>query len=468
MAAPAPQAKAPKVDETIAELRGLFGDRVSTAAAVREQHGKDISFHEAHLPDAVVFVETAEEAQKVVQVCARHKTPIIAFGTGTSLEGHISAPNGGVSLDLSRMNRVLAVNEADLDVVVQPGVTRKQLNEYIRATGLFFPIDPGADASIGGMTSTRASGTNAVRYGTMRENVLALQVVTPDGRLMRIGRRSRKSSAGYDLVKLFVGSEVTLGIITEITLRLYGIPESMVSATCAFDSLEGAVSTVIQTIQSGIPVARIELMDTETVDTVNKYSKLSLPLKSTLMLEFHGTEASTKEQAEMVQAIADEHGGSHFAWTSQAEERTKMWQARHDAAWAAKSAKPGWGMWATDVCVPISKLAECILETQKDIVASGLYAPIVGHVGDGNFHLTMMVNPDDPTYLARAEGLNDRMVARALSLGGTCTGEHGVGLGKIKFLYEEHGEAMSLMRAIKKALDPDNIMNPGKIMGPIN
>ena len=440
------QARALNVDVTIAELRKLYGDRVSTAHAVREQHGKDISFHEAHLPDAVVFAESAEEVQQIVQLCARHKTPIIAFGTGTSLEGHISAPNGGISLDVSRMNKVLTVNEADLDVVVQPGVTRKQLNEYIRATGLFFPIDPGADASLGGMASTRASGTNAVRYGTMRENVLALQVVTADGRLMRLGRRSRKSSAGYDLVKLFVGSEGTLGIITEITLRLYGIPESMASATCAFDSLEGAVNTVIQTIQSGIPVARIELMDSETVDTVNKYSKLSLPLKSILLLEFHGTEAGTKEQAEMVQAIA----------------------ADHDAAWAAKAARPGWGMWATDVCVPISRLAECILETQKDIVANGLYAPIVGHVGDGNFHLTMMVNPDDPTYLPRAEALNDRMVARALALGGTCTGEHGVGMGKIKFLYEEHGEAMSLMRAIKKALDPDNIMNPGKILGPIN
>jgi D-lactate dehydrogenase (cytochrome) len=426
------QAKPPHVDATIAELKKIYGERVSTAHAVREQHGKDISFHEAHLPDAVVFAESAEEVQQIVQLCARHKTPIIAFGTGTSLEGHISAPNGGISLDLSRMNKVLTVNEADLDVVVQPGVTRKQLNEYIRATGLFFPIDPGADASLGGMASTRASGTNAVRYGTMRENVLALQVVTADGRLMRLGRRSRKSSAGYDLVKLFVGSEGTLGIITEITLRLYG------------------------------------MMDTATVDTVNKYSKLSLPLKSTLMLEFHGTEASAKEQAEMVQALAAENGGGDFAWTGQAEERTKMWQARHDAAWAAKAAKPGWGMWATDVCVPISRLAECILETQKDIVASDLYAPIVGHVGDGNFHLTMMVNPDDPTYLKRAEGLNDRMIARALSLGGTCTGEHGVGLGKIKFLYEEHGEAMSLMRSIKKALDPDNIMNPGKIMGPIN
>ena len=386
------QVRPPHVDATIAELKKLYGERVSTAHAVREQHGKDISFHEAHLPDAVVFAESAEEVQQIVQFCARHKTQIIAFGTGTSLEGHISAPNGGISLDLSRMNKVLTVNEADLDVVVQPGVTRKQLNGYFRATGLFFPIDPGADASLGGMASTRASGTNAVRYGTMRENVLALQIVTADGRLMRLGRRSRKSSAGYDLVKLFVGSEGTLGIITEITLRLYGIPQvDGVGDTAPSDnSLEGAVNTVIQTIQSGIPVARIELMDTATVDTVNKYSKLSLPLKSTLMLEFHGTEASAKEQAEMVQALAAENGGGDFAWTGQAEERTKMWQARHDAAWAAKAAKPGWGMWATDVCVPISRLAECILETQKDIVASDLYAPIVGHVGDGNFHLTMM------------------------------------------------------------------------------
>jgi D-lactate dehydrogenase (cytochrome) len=462
------QARAPEVDAAIAELRAMFGERLSTAHALREQHGKDISYHEAHLPEAVVFAESAEEVQKIVQLCARHKTPIIPFGTGTSLEGHISAPNGGISLDLSRMNQVLQVNEADLDVVVQPGVTRKQLNEHIRATGLFFPIDPGADASIGGMASTRASGTNAVRYGTMRENTLALQVVTPDGRLMRLGRRARKSSAGYDLVKLFVGSEGTLGVITEITLRLYGIPESIGAATCAFDSLEGAVNAVIQTIQSGIPVARIELLDDLQVDAVNKYSKLDLPLKSTLLLEFHGTEAGTKEQAEMVQAIAAEHGGGHFAWTGQAEERTRMWQARHDVAWATKAAKPGWGMWATDVCVPISRLAECILETKKDIDANGLFAPIVGHVGDGNFHLTLMVNPDDPTYLPRAEALNDRMVARALAMGGTCTGEHGVGMGKIKFLYDEHGEAVSLMRAIKRAIDPENIMNPGKIFGPMN
>jgi len=458
----------PHIDETIAELKALFGERLSTAAAVREQHGKDISFHDAHLPDAVVFAESTEEVQKIVQICARHQTPIIAFGTGTSLEGHISAPQGGISVDVSRMNQVLQVNEPDLDVVVQPGVTRKQLNEYIRATGLFFPIDPGADASIGGMTSTRASGTNAVRYGTMRENVLALQVVTSDGRIMRLGRRARKSAAGYDLVKLFVGSEGTLGIITEITLRLYGIPESMAAATCAFESLEGAVSTVIQTIQSGVPIARIELLDDIQVDSVNRYSKMSLPVKNTLFLEFHGTEASVKEQAEMVQAIASDNGGGSFAFTTQAEERTKMWQARHDAAWANKALKAGWGMWATDVCVPISRLAECILATKQDIVAYDLVAPIVGHVGDGNFHLTIMVDPDDPTNLQRAEVVNDRMVARALELGGTCTGEHGVGMGKIKYLYAEHGEAVSLMRAVKRALDPDNIMNPGKIFGSIN
>src|SRR5712672_3510624 len=461
--------KAREFDQSVvAELKTLLGERVSTSAAVREHHGKDESYFPYALPDAVVYVKTTEEVRDVVNICRRHRVPMIPYGVGTSLEGHILAIEGGVTIDLSQMNQVLAVNEEDLDAVVQAGVTRKQLNEHIKHTGLFFPIDPGADATIGGMTATRASGTNAVRYGTMRENVLSMKVVLADGRVMQTSSRAKKSAAGYDLTRLFVGSEGTLGVITEITLRLYGMPESMVSATCAFDSLEGAVNTVIQTIQSGIPVARIELMDTETVDTVNKYSKLSLPLKSILLLEFHGTEAGTREQAEMVQAIAADHGGGDFAWTSQAEERSKMWQARHDAAWAAKASKPGWGMWATDVCVPISRLAECILETQKDIVANGLYAPIVGHVGDGNFHLTMMVDPDDPTYLPRAEALNDRMVARALALGGTCTGEHGVGIGKIKFLYEEHGEAMSLMRAIKKALDPDNIMNPGKILGPIN
>jgi D-lactate dehydrogenase (cytochrome) len=453
----------PEIDQTIAELKARFGERLSTAHAVREQHGKDISYHEAHLPDAVVFAESTEEVQVVVQICARHKTPIIAFGTGTSLEGHISAVNGGISVDVSRMNQVVQVNAEDLDVVVQPGVTRKALNEYIRDTGLFFPIDPGADASIGGMAATRASGTNAVRYGTMRENVLALEVVTADGRIVRTGRRARKSSAGYDLTRMFVGSEGTLGIITEITLRLYGIPQSIAAAVCDFETLEGAVNTVIQTIQSGVPIARIELADDVQIDAINRYSKLSHPLRNTLFLEFHGTEASAKEQAETVQALASENGGGDFRWTTQAEERTRLWQARHDAAWAVKALKPGHEIWPTDVCVPISRLAECILETKKDIVEHGLLAPIVGHVGDGNFHTTIVVDPKDPATIRAADALNDRMVARALAMGGTCTGEHGVGLGKIKFLYQEHGDAIALMRAIKKALDPDNIMNPGKI-----
>jgi len=360
------------------------------------------------------------------------------------------------------------VNAEDLDVVVEPGVTRKQLNEYIRDTGLFFPIDPGADASIGGMASTRASGTNAVRYGTMRENVLALKVVTPDGRLIRTGRRARKSSAGYDLTKLFVGSEGTLGIVVEVTLRLYGIPESVAAATCSFDSLDGAVNTVIQTIQSGVPVARIELLDDIHVDALNRYSKLTLPVKDLLLLEFHGTEAGVKEQAAMVQALAAENGGADFAYAAEPEARSKLWQARHDAAWAAKAMKPGAEIWATDVCVPISRLAECILETKKDIVAEGMLAPIVGHVGDGNFHVSFVLDPNDPEDQRKASAINDRMVARALALDGTCTGEHGVGLGKVQFLFEEHGEAVALMRAVKRALDPDNIMNPGKIFGPLN
>ena len=458
------QARPPEVDATIAELKRLYGDRVTTAHAVREQHGKDISYHEAHLPDAVVFAESAEEVQAIVQICNRHKTPIIAFGTGTSLEGHISAPNGGISLDVSRMNRVLQVNEADLDVVVQPGVTRKQLNEHLRDTGLFFPIDPGADASIGGMTATRASGTNAVRYGTMRENVLTLTVVLADGRVIKTGRRARKSAAGYDLTRLFVGSEGTLGIITEITLRLYGIPQAISSAMCSFENIEDAVNTVILTIQSGIPVARIELADDVQMKAITLHSKLDLPIANTLWLEFHGTEASVAEQAEMVQAIAKDFGGNDFSWTTLPEDRKRLWQARHDAAYANKILAPGKQLWATDVCVPISRLAECISETKKDIAGSFMLAPLVGHVGDGNFHLTLMLDPGDPRDIAEAERLNTRLVARALAMEGTCTGEHGVGYGKIDFLQAEHGEALSVMRLVKKALDPDNIMNPGKIV----
>jgi D-lactate dehydrogenase (cytochrome) len=448
----------------VSEVAALLGDRLSTSTALRDQHGKDESYHDTAAPDAVAFPETVEEVQAIVRMCAAHRTPIIPYGTGTSLEGHISAVEGGITLDMSRMNAVLEVNAEDMDVRVQPGITRKQLNEYLRDTGLFFPIDPGADASIGGMTATRASGTNAVRYGTMRENVLSLEVVLPDGRVVRTARRARKSSAGYDLTRLMVGSEGTLGVITEITLKLYGIPEAISSAVCSFDSLDGAVNTTILTIQSGIPVARIELLDDVQMDAINRYSGLDHPVAPTLFLEFHGTEASVREQAESVQAIASELGGGGFNWTTKTEERNKLWQARHDAAYACKALMPGAGMWATDVCVPISRLAECIAETKRDIEESNLLAPIVGHVGDGNFHLVLYIDPDNPEQNARAEALNERMVMRALAMDGTCTGEHGVGCGKLDFLVAEVGEGLSVMRSIKDAIDPDNIMNPGKIL----
>ncbi|HYM31479.1 MAG TPA: FAD-linked oxidase C-terminal domain-containing protein [Candidatus Cybelea sp.] len=457
-------AAASKVETAIARVKQHLGERLSTAMAVRQHHGTDPSWHKPHAPDAVAFVHSTEEVVEIVRICAETGTPVIAFGTGTSLEGHIMAVKGGICIDLSQMNQVLKVNAEDLDVTVQPGVTRKQLNEYLRDTGLFFPIDPGADASIGGMTATRASGTNAVRYGTMRENVLALTVVLPDGRVIRTARRARKSSAGYDLTRLFVGSEGTLGIITEITLRLYGIPEAMSSAVCSFQSIKGAVDTVIATIQSGIPVARIELLDDVQMDAVNRYSKLDYPVLSTLFLEFHGTEASVKEQAEMVQAIASDNGGGNFQWTTKAEERNKLWQARHDAAWAAVALRPGTQAWATDVCVPISRLAECIVETKKDLATTYLKAPLVGHVGDGNFHLVFLVDRSKPEEIAEAERLNERLVYRALAMDGTCTGEHGVGIGKMKFLQAEHGEAVSVMRLLKTAIDPQNIMNPGKIV----
>jgi D-lactate dehydrogenase (cytochrome) len=456
----------PHLAAALAALQTMLGDRLSTAHAVREQHGKDISYHPAALPDAVSFAESAEEVAEIVKVCARHAIPIIPFGTGTSLEGHIAAPLGGLSLDVSRLDKIVAVHTEDLDAVVQPGVTRKALNTHLRDTGLFFPIDPGADASLGGMASTRASGTNAVRYGTMRENVMALQVVTADGRIMRTGGRARKSAAGYDLTRLFVGSEGTLGIITEVTLRLYGIPEKIAAAVCAFDSLKGAVDTVISTIQLGIPIARIELMDDQQMRILNTYAKLGYPEKNTLFMEFHGTDAAVTEQAKMVQDIASDNGGGNFSWTTDAEERSKLWQARHDVAWANKEDKPGWGFWATDVCVPISRLADVILATKEDVQKEQLTAPLVGHVGDGNFHMTIMVKPDDPQYLERVEAINDRMIERALAAGGTCTGEHGIGLGKIKFLRAEHGESVQLMQDIKQALDPQNIMNPSKIFGP--
>jgi D-lactate dehydrogenase (cytochrome) len=452
-------------DAAIAEIRTLLGDRLSTAAAVREQHGKDESYHPSAPPDAVAFARSTEEVSAIVKICARHKVPVIPYACGTSLEGHVAALRGGISIDVMQMDRVLEVNAEDLDVRVQPGVTRKELNEYLRDTGLFFPIDPGANASIGGMTATRASGTNAVRYGTMRENVLALEVVLADGRIIRTSRRARKSSAGYDLTRLFVGSEGTLGIITEITLRLYGIPAAISSAMCSFPTVKDAVDTVIQTIQMGIPVARIELADGVQMDAINKFSKMSMPVAPTLWLEFHGgSDANVAEQAETVQAIAAEHGGADFAWTTNPEDRKKLWQARHDAAYANKALRTGAQVWATDVCVPISRLAECIVETQKDIEQSFIPAPIVGHVGDGNFHLTLVLKPEDPKEVAEAERLNDRLVKRALTMDGTCTGEHGVGYGKLDFLIAEHGEAVSVMRAIKQALDPDNLFNPGKIV----
>ncbi len=452
-----------RIQTAVNELKVLLGERLSTTKGVRDHHSKDESWHIPHRPDAVAFPNTTEEVADIVRICARHNTPVVAYGTGTSLEGNVIPEHGGVVVDLINMNQVLKVNPEDLDVTVQARVTRKQLNDYIRDQGLFFPIDPGADASLGGMAATRASGTNAVRYGTMRENVLALIVVLADGRIIRTSRRSRKSAAGYDLTRVFVGSEGTLGIITEVTLRLYGIPEAMAAAVCSFDSLEGAINTVIQTIQLGIPIARIELLDDVQMDAVNRFSKLNYPVKDTLFVEFHGTEAGVKEQAEMVQAIAQENSGGEFKWATKTEDRTHLWQARHDVTYANKALRPGSEIWATDVCVPISRLAECILETKKDLKESFLIAPLVGHVGDGNFHLGFLINRGDPKELAEAERLNDRLVMRALAMDGTCTGEHGIGLGKMKFLTAEHGEAVSVMRAIKKALDPQNIMNPGKI-----
>ncbi|MBT3909315.1 MAG: FAD-binding protein, partial [Rhodospirillaceae bacterium] len=426
--------------------------------------GHDESYHLGHPPGAVVFAHSTEEVSAVVKACAARGVPVIPFGTGTSLEGHVAALHGGVCIDLSQMDAVIQVNAEDMDVTVQPGVRRKQLNEYLRDTGLFFPIDPGADASLGGMTATRASGTNAVRYGAMRENVLALTVVMADGRIIRTARRARKSAAGYDLTRLFVGSEGTLGVITEITLRLYGIPEAVSAAVASFPDLEAAVNTVILTIQSGIPVARVELLDDVQMDAVNRYSDLDYPVQSTLFFEFHGTPSGVEEQSAMVQDIAKEFGAADFQWTTKAEERTKLWQARHDAYYAGLALRPGSKGMATDVCVPLSRLAECIVETRKDIDQSGLIAPIVGHVGDGNFHLVLLMDPDDTDEIARIKALNERMIMRAIAMDGTCTGEHGVGSGKIDFLVAEHGEAVSVMRAMKMALDPDNIMNPGKIV----
>jgi D-lactate dehydrogenase (cytochrome) len=448
----------------LAALRQRLGDRLSTSAAVCEQHGKDESYHTPHAPDAVAFARSTQEVSAIVSLCAEHKTPVIAFGTGTSLEGHVAALKGGVCIDLSQMNRVLRVGAEDLDATVEAGVTRKQLNEYLRDTGLFFAIDPGADASLGGMAATRASGTNAVRYGTMRENVLSLTVVLADGRVIRTSSRARKSAAGYDLTRLFVGSEGTLGVITEVTVRLYGIPEAISAAVCAFPTIDAAVDTVILTIQSGVPVARIELLDEAQIDAINKYSKLDHRVAPTLFFEFHGSAAGVAEQVETVKALAADHDGDDFRWATTPEARSRLWQARHDAYYAALALRPGSKGWPTDVCVPISRLAECIAETKRDLAQSSIPSALAGHVGDGNFHLIFMIDPQSQEEISEASRLNDRMVSRALQMDGTCTGEHGIGYGKIDFLMDEHGEAISVMRSIKQALDPNNIMNPGKIV----
>lgn len=448
----------------IEALKARFGDRCSTAQAVREQHGRDESPFDVPPPEVVVFAESTEEVAAVVKLADAHAVPVIPYGVGSSLEGHLLAVQGGVSIDLSRMNRVLAVNAEDLTVTVQAGVTRTQLNNEIRHTGLFFPIDPGADASLGGMSATRASGTNAVRYGTMRENVLGLTVVTASGEVVHTGTRARKSSAGYDLTRLFVGSEGTLGVMTEITLRLYPQPEAVSAAVCSFPSLAAAVNTTIQIIQMGVPIARCELLDANAVRAVNRHDKLTLREGPMLLMEFHGSPAGVQEQAQVVQEIASDQGGEDFQWATTPEERTKLWTARHHAYFAALQMKPGCRAVTTDTCVPISRLAECLLDTVAEADEAGLPYFIVGHVGDGNFHVGYLIDPARPEERELAERLNHQLVARALRLEGTCTGEHGIGLHKMGFLREEAGEgAVALMRSLKHALDPKNIMNPGKI-----
>jgi D-lactate dehydrogenase (cytochrome) len=453
------------IERAVGALLARFGNKVATAQAVREQHGHTTTWLPNQPPDAVVFASAIEDVRDTVRICAEHRVPVIPFGTGTSLEGHVNAPFGGVCIDLREMNRVLAVHAEDLDCVIEPGVTRKALNEHLRDQGLFFPLDPGADASLGGMAATRASGTNAVRYGTMKDNVIALKAVLPNGEIMRTAQRAKKSSAGYDLTRLFIGAEGTFGVIVELTLKLHGIPEAISSAVCPFPSVDAACRAAIMTIQSGIPVARIELMDELQVRASNAYSKLTLADTPTLFLEFHGSEASVAEQAERFGEIAQEFGGGPSQWTTKTEERTKLWQARHDAYHAVVGLRPGTRPLATDVCVPISRLAECVAGTQADIAEMKLVAPIVGHVGDGNFHVSLLIDMDDAAEVKRAEKFLERLAERALALEGTCTGEHGVGQGKMKYLSKELGEpALATMRAIKQAIDPLNIMNPGKIV----
>ena len=446
-------------------LQRAFGNRVVTSAAVRAQHANTLAWAATEPPDLVVWPQSTEEVVAIVRICAEHRVPVIAFGAGTSFEGHTNAPLGGVSVDLAQMNRLLAVHPQDLDCVIEPGITRKQLNEQLRDSGLFFPIDPGADATLGGMVSTRASGTNAVRYGTMKDNVLALTVVTADGEVVVTSRRARKSSAGYDLTRLFVGAEGTLGIVTQITLKLHGIPEAIAGGLCPFPSIRAACDAAIATIQTGIPVARVELADAEQIRAINLYSKMTLPEVPTLFVEFHGTDASVREQSERFGEIAAEFGGGRFEWATKAEERTRLWQARHDAYWASMALRPGARSIATDVCVPISRLAECVEETQRDLAETGLLATIVGHVGDGNFHVLPLIDPEDAGEVARAHAFVERLIDRALAMEGTCTGEHGVGQKKMKHLVDEHPAAtLAMMRSIKRTLDPANIMNPGKIV----
>ena len=450
--------------QAIERIRDVIGERITTADAVRAQHGRDEFWHHAALPDAVAFALSTEEVAKIVTICADTGTPIIPFGTGTSVEGHVQAVHGGITVDLSRMDAVLEVNPEDFDCTVQAGVTRKQLNSFIRDTGLWFPIDPGADASLGGMTATRASGTNAVRYGTMKDNVMSVKAVLANGEIITTARRAKKSSAGLDLTRLFVGSEGILGIMTEITLRLHGVPETIAAAVVAFPSVEAAVDTVVETIQSGVPIARVELLDDVQLKAVNDYSGFDYPVLPTLFMEFSGGPKSVEEQIETTRRIVAEHGGGEFRWETEHEKRDALWQARHDVAYAVKAMRPGAELWATDCCVPLSKLTQCITDTKRDLEGCSFPAPMLGHVGDGNYHLIYVIDPDSEAEVKEAEALNERMIHRALAAGGTCTGEHGIGLGKKHFLVEELGGAVDVMWQIKRALDPLNIMNPGKML----
>jgi D-lactate dehydrogenase (cytochrome) len=453
------------VAAAIAHLKTVLGSRANDSAAVREHHSRGESYHAPAPPDVVCLPRTTDEVVEIVRTSARFGLPIIPFGAGTSLEGHVHAVRGGISIDLREMNRIVRVSAEDLDCTVEAGVTRLQLGKALRATGLMFPIDPGADATIGGMAATRASGTTAVRYGTMRENVMGLTVVLADGRIARTGTRARKSSAGYDLTRLFVGSEGTLGVITEVTLKLHPVPEAVAAAVCAFDSMAGAVETVMATIQLGVGVARIELIDERQLEAINRYSKTDYPIAPTLFFEFHGDhEQHVRDQAEAVQGLAADRGGRGFAWATRLEDRERLWQARHDALYAALALRPGSRAWTTDVCVPISRLAECIVDTQRDNVDAPFPICLVGHAGDGNFHLLYVLDPSSASELEAARQLNERLIERALAMGGTCTGEHGVGYGKKKYLAAEHGAGLDVMRVIKHALDPDDRMNPGKIV----